>query len=446
MERLVLIFAYHFPPENSSGAARPHRFYKYLSQLGYKCRVFTASDQLGGKDPNIEYVPDPFVTRSGRNLGWQIERAMRKIVLPGEVGMQWAYHAARAGRAYIRAHRGASVTIFSSFPPLGAHLAGWQLAYPNETRWIADFRDPPVAASVAGKGNRFREQAYRWLEHDVARRADAIIANTDEAMEEWLEKFPSLNGKVHLIWNGFDPDNRVSALPVSTGDCRVLSHIGDLYGGRTAMPILESIARLIEAGRLSPGSIRVQLVGATVPSAIPNPEFLDRAKGWLDVVTERIPQCEARQIASSSGGLMLLQPQSATQVPAKLFEYLQIGRPILAYVQANSPVERLLDQSGVPFRCVYPGSTHESLDSVVADFFSLPQSVVLANSWFQEQFNAKNQTLTLDAIIRALHDEPAREMEPQNGPQNVAEHSTISTVQPAARNPHESRIECSNRT
>ena len=82
-ERLVLIFAYHFPPENASGGARPYRFFKYLSRLGYNCRVFTASDQTGRSDPNIEFVPDPFLTHPRRNLSWQLERAVRKVVFAG---------------------------------------------------------------------------------------------------------------------------------------------------------------------------------------------------------------------------------------------------------------------------------------------------------------------------------------------------------------------------
>jgi glycosyltransferase involved in cell wall biosynthesis len=427
-ERIVLIFAYHFPPENAAGGARPYRFYKFLSRLGYNCRVFTASEQAGRNDPNIEHVPDPFVTHPRRNLSWQLERALRKFVLPGEVGMQWSYRASQAARKYMRAHSGASVTIFSSFPPLGSHLAGWQLARNNGFSWIADFRDPLIDESRSKEASRFRKQCFRWLERITARRADAVIANTDMAVVEWQKKFPTPIGRIHLIWNGFDPEERVSPLPLSSGDGRVLSHAGDLYGGRSATPILESIARLIAAGRLPAGSVCVRLIGTTVASALPNREFLGRARaeGWLDLVTERIPQREALQIARSSDFLLLLQPQSTTQVPGKLFEYLQIGRPILAFLQAGSPAERLLERSGVPYRCIHPGSLPEATDDTLAEFFRLPSTSVAANSWFEEQFNAVNQTRALDAIIRSLHEEPMPEASRQNDPQIVAGRSPVS--------------------
>jgi glycosyltransferase involved in cell wall biosynthesis len=409
-EHVVLIFAYAFPPENTIGAARPFRFAKYLSRQGYNCRVFTASDQSGRNDPNTEYVPDPFVTHSRHHLSWQLERAIRKVFLPGELGIQWSYYASRAARAFIRAHPSTCVTLFSTFPPLGPHLAAWQLARSENLPWIADFRDPFPDGRGYKRANPFRKRVYRCLERVTARRADAVIANTDGAMVKWLEKFPSTNGKVHVIWNGFDPEERVAPLPTSSGPCQVLSHTGELYGGRSATPILESIARLIAANQLPTGGVRVRLIGNAEAGTLPNQEFLGRARaeGWLELITQEIPHREALQIARSSDSLLLLQPQSTTQVPGKLFEYLQIGRPILAFIQPNSSVERLLDRSGVPYRCVYPGSAPEVIDDIVAEFFNLPPAVVAASPWFEEQFNAENQTRMLGAIIRSLHNEPTR--------------------------------------
>jgi hypothetical protein len=399
-KHLVVIFAYHFPPENAIGAARPFRFSKYLSRMGYTCRVFTAADQAGRNDPNTEYIPDPFFAYPRQGLGWQVERAIRKFILPDDIGLRWSYRAARAARSYVRAHPGARVTIFSTFPPLGTLLAGWQLARSEGFPWIADFRDA-FAEKLFKNGTYFQKRVYRWLERAVARRADAMITNTDAAMTKLQRRLPALAEKVHTIWNGFDPEQRISPLPTTAGDCRVLSHTGQLYGGRSATPILESIARLIAANRLQPGSVRIRLIGQADADALPNQDF--QAEGWLDLITEHIPQCEALQIARSSHGLLLLQLRSAVHVPAKIFEYLQIGRPILAVIQPNSPSERLLERSGVPYRCVYHGSTPEVIDDTVADFFNLPSTPVAASPWFEEQFNAENQTHSLESIICSLH-------------------------------------------
>jgi hypothetical protein len=424
---LVLVFAYHFPPENAIGGARPFRFVKYLSRMGYACRVFTAADQTGRNDPNTEYMPDPFVTSSRRSPSCQLERAVRKVILPGEMGMQWSYRASRAARTYIRAHPSPCATLFSTFPPLGPHLAAWRLARSEGLPWIADFRDPFPEASEHETDFPFQMRSYRWIENATARRASAIIANTDAAMVRWLDKFPSLNGKVYSIWNGFDPEERVKPLPASSNDFRVLSHTGELYGGRSAAPILESIERLIASGRLPSRGIRVRLVGPTEPGALPNQEFLDRtrAAGWLELVTEALPKCEALRIARSSDALLLMQLRSAVHVPAKIFEYLQIGRPILAFVQPHSPAEHLLAQSGVPYRCVYPGSPPQTVDDTVAEFFSIPSTAVVPSPWFEEHFNAEKQTRQLDTIIRSLYEEPVRGANPLPGVPSSAKRAAV---------------------
>jgi hypothetical protein len=404
-DHLVLIFAYHYPPENAIGGMRPYRFSKYLSRLGYKCRVFTAAEQIGRNDPETEYVPDPFLTRSCSSPSWQLERALRKFFLPGDMGMQWSFYASRAAREYLKAHPSARVTLFSTYPPVGPHLAAWQVARSENLPWIADFRDPIPDGRNERSPHRMQNRVNRWLERRVAQKASALIANTDAALSKWREKFPSLEGKAHLIWNGFDPEERVAPVPAASGDRQVLSHTGELYGGRSVTPILESIARLLATNRLPAGGVRVRLIGPAEPGALPNREFLDRAQseGWLELVTRWIPQNEASQIAQSSHGLLLLQPQSATQVPGKLCEYLQIGRPILAFVQPDSPTERLLARSGLPYRSVYPGSPPDLVDNTVADFFSIPFEPVAVSPWFDEHFNAEHQTGMLDAIIKSLH-------------------------------------------
>jgi hypothetical protein len=407
---VVLIFAYHYPPENSIGGERPFRFSKYLSRLGYTCRVFTAADQTERVDPNTEFILDPFFTDQRRRLSWQFERALRKILLPGGLGAQWSYHAYRAAQRYLQRQSNTSVTLFSTFPPVGSHLAAWQLARCKDLPWIADFRDPMLNEILDKALNPFQRRVDQWLEQIIIRRSEAVIANTGEALARWQEKYPPMKGKVHLIWNGFDPEDRVSPLPGSFGECRVLSHIGELYCGRSATPILESIARLIAAKRLPAAKVRVRLIGPVDSEALPNQEFLGCARndGWLELIAEKIPKSDARQIARSSDSLLLLQPQSSTQVPGKLFEYLQIGRPILAFIPPGSASQQLLEQSGVPYRCVYPGSSPAEVDEIVMEFFHLPSVAVAPNSWFEEQFNAEKQTRVLDTIIRTVHQQLPR--------------------------------------
>src|ERR1043165_4394328 len=127
MARDVILIAYHFPPEEIIGAARPFRFYKYLSRMGVKCHVITAADQGREDQADTIVIPDSFESQR-YGVGWQVERAIRRLLIPGEVGLQWAYRAAKAVRKLVRQNPATSFSIYSSFPPLGVHLAAWLVA------------------------------------------------------------------------------------------------------------------------------------------------------------------------------------------------------------------------------------------------------------------------------------------------------------------------------
>lgn len=407
-QNLVIMFAYHFPPENVIGALRPFRFYKYLLRDGYRVHVITASDVSQVPEIDAQQISDPFV-KSPDGLGWQVERAVRRVLLPGAVGSQWALRAYRAALAYMNSHPEYRVTLFSTFPPVGTHLAAYWLARRKGLPWIADFRDPLADNSVYNHISSFHKKTYRRLEKLVVLKADFSIANTDAAEEKLKRTYPSRANRIHLIWNGFDPEERLIPLPVPLSDRKVLAHVGELYGGRSVAPLLHSLRRLIDAGKLSPSNFQVQLTGPVVEGSVPDSHFMETAsgEGWVKLNTARVPQREALQLVQSADTLLLVQPQSAVQVPGKLYEYLQIGRPILAFVPTNSAVERILAKSGVPYRCVYSSDGQDELDRSIMDFFSLQSTDGKPNEWFETEFNALRHAAKVSELIQRADRLPA---------------------------------------
>jgi hypothetical protein len=59
--------------------------------------------------------------------------------------------------------------------------------------------------------------------------------------------------------------------------------------------------------------------------------------------------------------LLLVQPHTGVQVPGKLFEYVRMGRSILAFLVKGSPVERILERSGTAYTCIYPEQTPDEI-------------------------------------------------------------------------------------
>ena len=408
-EDLAVIFAYHFLPENTIGAVRPFRFYKYLSRSGYRCHVISAADvtQLPGID--AAYIPDPFITKPREGAGWQLERLLRRFLLPGVTGTQWAVRAYRAAAELIEQNPQYRVTLFSTFPPVGSHLPAYWLARRKKLPWIADFRDPLAGnLDYAGIG-RFPSYLYERLEAILVRAADFVIANTDAAQEKLRRSYPDRADRIQLIWNGFDPEERLPPLPVMPAGRKVISHVGELYGGRSVSPILQSLRRLIDNRQLSKSEFQIYLAGPLVEDSVPDPAFMAQAEqeGWVKLERNRMPRNEAHRVIQSSHALLLVQPQTSIQVPGKLFEYLQTGRPILAFVPADSPVERILRKSGVPYQCIYPSEDPQQLDQSMLRFFRINGAEAQPSEWFETEFNARGHAEKVGDLIQLANRERA---------------------------------------
>ncbi len=398
---VVLLLAYYFPPDNEIGAARPYRFYKYLKKLGYEVHVLTAAPQKS-ENPDVIFVQDSLRSENHAGVAWQTERIVRRYLYSRGIKMQWAAKAYQAGRSFLKSRKGERAVILSTSPPVATHIAAMWLAARMGQKWIADFRDPIYFKD--GHPGRVQSWIAASLSRLVLTQSDLALANTDSMRQLWHQRFPGLDGKIHVLWNGFDSEDVISTYRLPQRQRKIMSHTGELYGGRDIRPILYGVSRLLESGKLSRESILVRQIGEVAPSEQLAPEFLEAAlsEGWLEI-KEPVVSCKARSFALDSDGLLLIQPHTAIQVPGKLFEYLRLGRPILAYIVPNSPVERILCQSGVPFVCIYPDHDPDEFDRRILRFLDLLDGQLAAYSpWFAETFDASRQVKILDGLIRSL--------------------------------------------
>lgn len=406
--RRIALVAYHFPPENAAGAARPFRFYRYLPEFGYERRVFTAAVPGPDPRPDVTHVPDKFARvwageekiRLGVK-GWA-ELFFRRYIIIAGVGFNWSRDVAAACERFAAEDPQGTLTVFTTLPPVGCLLAPLWLKRDPRLRIVLDYRDP--FSLSPDKASDPRWAWARRIDERALRRADLVIANSDAAAETFRESFPRYAAKVHAIWNGFDPEEAISAAPVVEGRGPVLAHVGSIYSGRSPDAIVAAVERLRAAATGHSRALRVALVGPLGYGARVDASLVERGKaaGWLEFRPEKVPQTEARKLTAEADYLLLLQPQSSIQVPAKLFEYLRIGRPILAYAPKGSAIEWLLERAGIPFRCVYPDEDQSVTDRKVAELVQIPTGPYPASDWFLERFDARNQTRRLTELIEQI--------------------------------------------
>lgn len=407
--RALLLVAYWYPPENESGALRPARFSKYLPRHGFRLHVLSAPLSSG-----LELADNVHRTASEQQLaprGWRalLGHAARRVA-PYNDRLEWVTPAYESARQLLSQTNIAA--IVSTAPPLACHLVAWLLAKRNQLPWIADFRDPLV-------GNPFRTRRLgrlydRMIESGIVARANAVVVNTDTALDAFVHRYPKFRHKFHLIWNGYDPQDDLQATPIAPRRYRVLAHFGALYGGRHPGIVLHSLERLIRGGRVDPTTVRIRLVGS-----------IDRGEAWLEsgafaFLREQhcleysdgtVPREQAREQMTKADYLLLLdlnQLAAGVQVPAKVFEYVRVGRPVLALTTRNSPVQRILSGAQTPHVCIYVDDAEAEIDRNVREFLDLPTAPVAPSRWFHEQFDSVAQTSLLAAVIdSATQPEPS---------------------------------------
>ena len=399
----VLMIAYHFPPAPEIGGMRPFRFRKYLQRMGYRCHVVTASPQPKDAVDTI-FIPDELRAvwdegPKGRLSfeGWQ-ELLIRKAMFPGHSGFIWARKAAAACHKIVREHAQERFVVYSTYPPIGTITAGLRVHANEKIPWIADFRDP-----IGGTAPELLSRQVRFwiprLEHRTFRNASAVIANVEAAASVWRQQFPWAQQKLHVIYNGFDPEDVPHARDLPARAHKLIVHAGALYHGRNPNVVVESLARLRAAGAAEASSARVLLLGATDAKAGFDQALFDRAQqdGWLEL-RPLVPRPEAQRLLEEADALLLVQPQSNVQVPGKLFEYMCIGRPILALVQRSSAVEDILQRAAAAHVCIYTDDSADIADRKMLEFLRLPNTATPPNEWFRTNFNAKHQAEQLANI------------------------------------------------
>jgi hypothetical protein len=263
-------------------------------------------------------------------------------------------------------------------------------------KWIADFRDPILGSPFRTGSRRFDA----FIEPRIMDQADALIANTDALEGMWRERYPQHMGKMHLLWNGFDPEETIAAAPIPPRAHRVLTHTGDIYGQRHPGQLVQSVARLLQRGAIEPGKLKIHLVGRFFPEwpAEQAAAMRTLAEAGHVECTEPVPRCEALAALAGSDHLLLLDvcgPKAGLQVPSKIFDYLQIGRPVLTFTTPNSPVDRILDRSGIPGVRVYDSDPAATVDEKMMRFLSLPTEPARAAEWFWERFDGLKQARQL---------------------------------------------------
>src|SRR5262249_42873237 len=145
--------------------------------------------------------------------------------------------------------------------------------------------------------------------------------------------------KIMVTWGGYDPQETIPREPLAPGP-PVLAHIGMLYGGRTPVALLRALETMSDAQRITSQDLRIEFLGATEFGSVEAVAQKLEAQGLIRIRKTPMSRSNALREASRVHYSLLIDiaPGNLTlQVPAKLFDQIRLGRPILAITPPGSP-------------------------------------------------------------------------------------------------------------
>lgn len=355
MESNVLMIAFHFPPAAmGSGHLRALGFAKYLPSLGWNPIVLSARALAYPRTTPLDdrVIPSGCMVRrtlaldAGRHLA--IAGKYPGFIAQPDRWASWWPTAIWQGLRLIRRHQVRA--IWSTYPIMTAHCIARTLSHATHLPWIADFRDP-VASSVSAE-NRFAVAAQHRWERRVLCDAERVVFTTPGAMRAYAENYPEAHakGRLAVIENGYDEAAFAGLPQPALQRIRrplVMLHSGLLYSdGRNPVPFFTALARLKDSGAVSEGDLKVVL-RASGSEADYAREIQRLGLEGLVTLEPPISNREALEEQAEADALLLFQgTRFARQIPAKLYEYLRIGRPIFALVGEQGDTAEVLSRTG----------------------------------------------------------------------------------------------------
>jgi len=342
----VLLIAFQYPPmTGTSGIQRALRFSQYLPEFGWEPVVLTAhprayektgSDQMRDIPAGV-HVERAFALDTARHLAI-MGRYPRAMAVPDR-WMSWRLGAVVSGVKLIREFQPAA--IWSTFPIPTAHRIGLSLHRRTGLPWIADFRD--VMTEDQYPTDPDMRENWRALEERVIASCTYAVFTTPGAANMYADRYPSYpHERFAVIENGYDEElfSRIERdVPsFATNHVRLrLVHSGVIYPSeRDPVHLFSALRELKAEGGIDAQGFELVL-RATGHDAHINRLIAHAGIGDLVAVAPPVPYREALAEMVAADGLLLLQADNCNrQIPAKLYEYLRSGRPILGLASGDT--------------------------------------------------------------------------------------------------------------
>jgi glycosyltransferase involved in cell wall biosynthesis len=380
--RAVFVSYYH-PQDRMAAAARLQRTLTYLQEKGWSIEVVSPPCQ----DPEKRGPRSP-LTRVLSRVNTALGLTFRALTSKGQV-------------------------YFVSAPPFSMMIPAMALKlFKRKSSVVFEERDllslNPILTFRAVRGSYWMQA----LEHRLLRVADAVTVasrGTKAELEKGWSDLTLRARPIEVVSNGFfkkDYEN-LEKHPIANREGPLeIVHIGNFYGSRHPAPLLQALEELKtqhpEVNLVQ--SLRFVFVGK-FQSDDDREAFQKRATeaGIRDlfVLKDLVPRSEALRLVTRADVAFLITHQKGTEwaVPAKLYEYIALSKPILA-LSGDAPVIEPIERYQLGWAIEH--ADQASLMKLLLWMIEHPEEIrarTLPGMMLQE-FDAEAQLQKFDQLLR----------------------------------------------
>lgn len=314
------------------------------------------------------------------------------IGLPSQAS--WAIPAAIVG--IYRVKRKKVDLVYSTGGAWSAHLAGYWIWKFTGVSWIVELHDPMV--QVADEKNTDREtRLLLWLENKICSYATLVWWFTEGAEASARRRNPQLANRGFNELAGANPPS--PDVYFEKSEKLRFSHFGSLTEGRSLVPFLQGVSRLIEKQILMLDEIEINVYGGGLDASSKQSgkelglekEMIEH--GRIEADENESGRSKIMRAMKNADVLLLMHGHDDTckeYIPSKFYEYLFAERSILAFHHANQQFLRLLTE----INC-YEVESEVEAPTVLEK---------IASDWRNGSLNMPSQKISTENLLNKIFD------------------------------------------